>query len=405
MLGEQGEVALVSLEREVEQITDERDEADDRVGREVHQHARDHDRRHPAARRDHHRVSTEQRADHVAAAGNHEAEDRIDEVAIEDIGQRARAIELDVSGRARARGRDGRLVDRLRSLFHAIGRGGDRSHGIQCSTSCATRWRAIFPGMAVAVLTRDPVDAQGYASVLGPLGLDVVAMPVTRFSSAPDPDALARALDRTGYAAIVVASPRAAHELARATNHLAGARTTLPELPEIWAVGPATKRALDIAKLPATVPPNVRDSAELARHLVAARELSGKHVLVPRAEDGRVEALQILRAAGAEVTDVIAYRTLAVAPDDAGVQAGADLLVRGEAAICAVFAPSQVTALAAVLAARGVSLASVATPFCAIGETTASALRAAGVADVAVAPAPTPEGMAQAVRSVYPAKA
>jgi uroporphyrinogen-III synthase len=257
--------------------------------------------------------------------------------------------------------------------------------------------------MAVAVLTRDPVDAHGYASVLTPLGLGVVAMPVTRFESALDPDALARALDRTRYVAIVVASPRAAHELARAMSALAATRATVPELPEIWAVGPATKRALDIAKLPATVPPQVRDAAALARRLVRAREVAGKPVLVPRAEEGRTEALEILRTAGAQVVDVIAYRTLAVAPDDASVQAGADLLARGQAAVCAVFAPSQVTALAGVLLARNLVLGEISTRFCAIGETTAAALRAAGVAEVAVATAPTPEGMAHAVGSVYPA--
>jgi uroporphyrinogen-III synthase len=127
-------------------------------------------------------------------------------------------------------------------------------------------------------------------------------------------------------------------------------------------------------------------------------------VLVPRAEEGRVDALEILRAAGAEVVDVVAYRTVAVAADDATLAQGADLLIRGGAAICAVFAPSQVTALAAVMAARDHELAALVTQFCAIGETTAAALRAAGVRDVAVAAAPSPEGMAQAVRSVYPSR-
>ena len=256
--------------------------------------------------------------------------------------------------------------------------------------------------MAVAVLTRDPVDAQGYASVLAPLGLEVLAMPVTKTVPAADPGALSRALDTGDYAAIVVASPRAAHELARAVAALASVRTTMPDLPDVWAVGPATKRALDIAKLPAHQPADVRDGAELANKLVASRSLAGKRVLVPRAEEGRVDALEILRAAGAEVVDVVAYRTVAVAADDATLAQGADLLIRGGAAICAVFAPSQVTALAAVMAARDHELAALVTQFCAIGETTAAALRAAGVRDVAVAAAPSPEGMAQAVRSVYP---
>jgi uroporphyrinogen III methyltransferase/synthase len=258
--------------------------------------------------------------------------------------------------------------------------------------------------MAVAVLTRDPVDAQAYASTLAPLGLDVLAMPVTKTVSAADRDALTRALDTGEYAAIVVASPRAAHELSRAVVALAGVRTTLPFLPDVWAVGPATKRALDIARLPAHHPADVRDGAELARKLVATQSLAGKRVLVPRAEEGRVEALEILRAAGADVVDVIAYRTVAVAPDDPTLTEGADTLVRGGAAICALFAPSQVTALAAVMAARDHELAAVVTQFCAIGETTATALRVAGVRDVTVATAPSPEGMAHAVRSVYPSR-
>ncbi len=263
--------------------------------------------------------------------------------------------------------------------------------------------------MAFAVLTRDAADAQAYAGVLAPLGLDVVAMPVTKITAATDPDALTRALDTGAYEAIVVASPRAAHELAKAIATLGDrssrrTRTTMPELPDVWAVGPATKRALDIAKLPAQQPGDVRDGAELAKKLVATRQVQGKRVLVPRAEDGRVEVLDILRAAGADVVDVIAYRTIPVAADDPALTEGGDLLVRGGAAVCALFAPSQVTALSSAIAARNHELAALVTRFCAIGETTAAALRGAGVREVAVAPAPTPEGMAQAVRSVYPSR-
>jgi uroporphyrinogen-III synthase len=251
--------------------------------------------------------------------------------------------------------------------------------------------------MPFAVLTRDEADAKSYAAQLAPLGLDVVAMPVTRTAPPADPNALARALPAEAYAAILVASPRAAHELARAAQ-----ASALPALPEVWAVGLATKRALEIAKLPAQHPAGVRDGVELAKALVARRDLTGKRVLVPRAEDGRVEALEVLRNAGATVVDVVAYRTIAVAPDDPSLAHAADLLLTGRAAVCAMFAPSQVAALAAVVSARGSALADLATRFCAIGETTASAARNAGIREVAVASAPTPEGMAQAVRSVYP---
>jgi len=244
--------------------------------------------------------------------------------------------------------------------------------------------------MASAVLTRDPASAAAYASALAPLGLDVFAMPVTKHAPPADAAALGRALAAGDFAAVVVASPRAAHELARAAaGH---------ELPEVWAVGPATRRALEILKIDAHHPDGVRDGADLARRLVASRSLHGRRVLVPRAEEGRVEGIELMRAAGIDVVDVVAYRTVAMDVNAPDVARGAQLLRAGKAAVCAVFAPSQVAALAAIVGPLG----QLVTRFCAIGETTAAAARDAGVGEVAVAPEPTPEGIAQAVGSVYP---
>lgn len=238
--------------------------------------------------------------------------------------------------------------------------------------------------MASAVITRDPVDAEAYSSMLEELGLEVVAMPVTKTAAPADPDALERAL-KTSWDIIVVASPRAANAL-----HPLQIGTA-----EIWAVGPATQRAL--APLAANVPAAARDGVELAQQLIATG-VQGKRILVPRAEDGRLDAIAMLRGAGADVVDVVAYRTVAVSADDPAIARGREVLAAGDAALCCVFAPSQVTALAAIVG----PLSALATRFCAIGETTAAALRSAGVNEVAVASSPTPEGMAQAVSSVYP---
>ncbi|MBV8756458.1 MAG: uroporphyrinogen-III synthase [Deltaproteobacteria bacterium] len=234
--------------------------------------------------------------------------------------------------------------------------------------------------MAFAVLTRDPADAATYASALAPL--EVVAMPVTRTVELSG--ALADADPAVDV--VMVMSPRAAHMVVKGSV----------KAPAVWAVGPATKRALEIAKVAAHVPADVVDGVGLARALVQSG-VAGKRVLVPRAEEGRTEPLDILRAAGAEVIDVIAYRTVPVAAEDPAVQRGRERLLGGEAAVCCVFAPSQVAALAQI-----VRLPEVRTRMCAIGETTAAAVRAAGVLEVAVAATPTPEGIAQAVRSVYP---
>jgi uroporphyrinogen-III synthase/uroporphyrinogen III methyltransferase/synthase len=241
-----------------------------------------------------------------------------------------------------------------------------------------------------AVITRELDAAAPYAAALAALGLEALALPVTTTAPAGDPGELARAVAGGGYAAIVVAS-------ARAAAALAAARAGAPIDGEVWAVGPATARALAVAGIAARVPPDARDAHGLAQAMLAARALAGRRVLVPRAEGGRDEAIAALRAAGAEVDAIVAYRTVATAAGDPVLAAGLAALRDGRAGVCAVFAPSQVAALDALVA-----ISSVAAPFAAIGETTAAALRAAGAGVVAVSDGPTPERLAKAVSAVYP---
>ena len=243
--------------------------------------------------------------------------------------------------------------------------------------------------MAYAVVTRDQAAAAPYAVALAPLGLEVIAMPLTHTAEPLDRDALARALERGGYAAIVCTSARAASALIDAR----GGAT----LPEIWALGFATARPLERAKLAAFVPPEAHNGASLARAVLSSRQLAGQRVLVPRAEDGREDAIEILRAGGVTVDSVIAYRTVAVTADDPAIARGRELFATKEVAVCAVFAPSQVTALDALARIRQLTA-----QFAAIGETTAAALRDAGARDITVAESPTPEGIAKAVAAVYP---
>ncbi|MDB4961799.1 MAG: uroporphyrin-III C-methyltransferase [Myxococcales bacterium] len=241
-----------------------------------------------------------------------------------------------------------------------------------------------------AVFTREIDASSAYTTVLAQLGLAIVPMPLTRTEPPRDPHALARALDAGGHAAIFVASARAAAALIEARGQAA--------LPEVWAVGPATLRALAAGGIPAVHPASAHDGASLAHALIAKRDLAGRRVLFPRAEDGREEAMSILRAATVGIDDVIAYRTVPSPADDPALARGRELLLAGQAAVCVVFAPSQVTALTALIGPLGGR----ATLFAAIGDTTAAVLREAGVANVVVASAPTPEGLANAIAAVYP---
>jgi uroporphyrinogen-III synthase len=244
--------------------------------------------------------------------------------------------------------------------------------------------------MAYAVLTRGSIE--DYARSLAGLGLEAVAMPVTRHVAPPDPDALSRALAEP-FDVVFVASARAAARL------IAAAATAKRRLPAVWVVGRATQLVLESAGIAAHHPAGVRDGDGLANALVHARRGKAGRVLVPRAASGRDEPLATLRAGGLDVVDVIAYATVAD-PTHPEVEHAAQLLRDGSAAVCAVFAPSQADALDAIVG----PLAAVATRYCAIGETTAAALRALGATSVSVAPEPTPAGMARAAAAVYPAR-
>jgi uroporphyrinogen-III synthase len=247
--------------------------------------------------------------------------------------------------------------------------------------------------MASAVVTRELDATSAYVTVLAASGLDVIAMPVTRTEPPRDATALARALE-SQYAAIVIASARGAAALVAAR----GERDRAQPLPEVWAVGPATQRALQAAGITARTADSATDAAALAHALITTRELAGQRVLVPRAEGGRDDAIEILRAAGAEVVDVIAYRTVPAPADEPAVIAGRDALVGGRADLCIVFAPSQVRALEGIVG----PLARLSVAWVAIGDTTGAVLREAGIDDVSIATTPTPEGVANAVAAVYP---
>jgi uroporphyrinogen-III synthase/uroporphyrinogen III methyltransferase/synthase len=237
--------------------------------------------------------------------------------------------------------------------------------------------------MPYAVITRE-IDG-GYAAALAALGLETVLMPVTMTAPPKDPDALVRALERGGYQAILCASARAARAVIRAAEHA---------LPEIWVVGPATARVFEEAQRSPILRDGVKDGASLAHTIIRERDF--KRVLVPRAEEGRDELVEILRGAGVIVDDIIAYRTIATPADDPALARGKQLLEAGAAAVCCVFAPSQAAALAALVGIRKSQT------YVAIGDTTAAALFDAGAAQVSVAPTPTPEGIAKAVTAVYP---
>lgn len=160
-----------------------------------------------------------------------------------------------------------------------------------------------FRTWRVAV-TRDDERGAALASALSTAGLLAVPCPVLVEAPPDDPAALAaaaRALDSVDW--VVCASVRAV----RALRDAAGG--VLPPALRTAAVGPATARA--IAAAGTRVPPvlGATDGAEgLWEALACAAQWRGTRVLVLTTPGGRSDLTERLRAAGAVVSAVDAYR-------------------------------------------------------------------------------------------------
>jgi uroporphyrinogen-III synthase/uroporphyrinogen III methyltransferase/synthase len=113
-----------------------------------------------------------------------------------------------------------------------------------------------------------------------------------------------------------------------------------------------------------------------------APRVAGRRVLLPRPAEGRPELLEGLRAAGADVAAVEAYRTVP-APAEA-IRPLVAWLEAGEIDAVAFASPSAVRAVVAGLGDAATLLRRV--RLAAIGPTTADALRAEGL-EVAAQPA------------------
>jgi uroporphyrinogen-III synthase len=151
----------------------------------------------------------------------------------------------------------------------------------------------------------------------------------------------------------------------------AGQSSQLPK--NIAAVGSATRDALEREGLQSTIVPQEFSGAELAKKLSPV--IFGTSVLLPRSDRATEELPSMLRKAGANVTEVIAYRTTGPESVDAPL---VEAICGGKADAITFFSPSafrefQNLAGAGVPAGWNSRVA-----LAAVGPVTAQAIRAAG---------------------------
>ncbi|MBN2450453.1 MAG: uroporphyrinogen-III C-methyltransferase [Lentisphaeria bacterium] len=165
------------------------------------------------------------------------------------------------------------------------------------------------------VVTRARTQASVLACELRNLGARVLRFPAIASAPAEDPTPLRLAsADLSSTDWIVFTSPNAVEAFFDALDASGGDARRLGNC-AIAVTGPATAEALRPHGIRPDLLPPKATAAALARALIEHGDLTGKRILLPRSQIAPDLLPERLRQAGADVLDVVAYRTLPTDPD------------------------------------------------------------------------------------------
>ncbi len=238
--------------------------------------------------------------------------------------------------------------------------------------------------------------ADALAARLEALGATPVLRPTIAYAPPEDPAPLAEAMNRLEagmYEWLLLTSVTAVEVVARALGERAPLLAHRLSL-KIGAVGPATAAACRelLGAEPAAVPERF-----LGAELVAALgDPAGRRVLLPNADIARPELEQRLRAAGALVDRVVAYRTV---PAPGGEEL-ADWLRAGAIDVLLFTSGSTARYFTLQVGAEGTEAARRCLVAC-IGPSTAETCRELGLPPTVVATVSTEEGLIEALVAHY----
>jgi len=234
------------------------------------------------------------------------------------------------------------------------------------------------------VVTRSRAQASSLVEGLRRLGARALELPTIEISPPEDPSALDAALHGLeGYDYVLFTSTNTVDALGKRLVELSLDSRSFRDA-RICAIGEATASALLTLGLRADVVPE-EYTAEGLLAALAEEKMEGRRALLPRARDAREVLPEGLRARGATVDVVEAYRTVRPEALDGDAREAIKSLVGGTADLVTFTSSSTASNLADILGderlggARGVSAA-------AIGPVTAKTAREIGF-DVAVEPA------------------
>ena len=168
------------------------------------------------------------------------------------------------------------------------------------------------------VLTTPREDAVELIDLLATLGAEAIEAPMLRFAPPDDYGPLDDAVSRIdSFAWTVFTAPHAVEQVLSRLAAGAGDLRALSGV-RLCAVGAATEDRLRRHRLKPDLAPTDTHPEAVVQALALSGPLNGLPILVPRADIGRDMFVQELRSAGADVADVIAYRTIVTEPEREG---------------------------------------------------------------------------------------
>jgi hydroxymethylbilane synthase len=236
------------------------------------------------------------------------------------------------------------------------------------------------------LVTRAADQADELVSALRDAGLDPIPVPAIAIEFEPAGGDLDDAARHLGYYAwVVISSTNGARAILKAAERV----FTPFEASRFAAIGSMTRRVLEREGVDVDFQPSMSSAAAMAAELPVRR---GDRVLTVRGDLADEEVAVALRARGAEVDDVIAYRTRQAPESSRGLlrTATAD----GPIAAAVFTSGSTVRGLVSLGKAESIDVSSF--PAVCIGPETADEARTAGFRILAVSPTPDSAALAAA---------
>ena len=181
------------------------------------------------------------------------------------------------------------------------------------------------------VVTRAASQADGLVAALEASGARVVRLPVIRIEPPVDQAPLRRAVqDASGYHWVIFTSANGVDFFVRAAEDLGFDVNGALASTRLCCIGPATASAIEALGLTVEVVPETHRAEAVVEALSARTPMRGQRILIPTVAEARPVLRAGLRELGAEVDEVIAYRTVFVEEAGPGIleqlEKGVDLV-------------------------------------------------------------------------------